>query len=60
MVPTPSKWPGLAAPSSGSAGPSRWMVVVKPGGYISSTEGVKTQSTPSRSRSSRSADSERG
>ena len=46
-VSTPAKWPGRTAPSSSApSGPGR-RVVAAPAGYMSSTPGAKTSSTPS-------------
>src|SRR5437016_7601212 len=45
-VVTPLKWPGREAPQSGAVNSCTVTSVKKPGGYISSTAGVKTASTP--------------
>ena len=59
-VATPSKWPGRADPSSGSAIAPTETVVSKPGGKTSSTGGANTRSTPSASQAARSRASLRG
>src|SRR4029450_4895839 len=45
-VVTPLKWPGREAPQSGVVSSCTATSVRKPGGYISSTDGAKTASTP--------------
>ena len=46
-VVTPSKWPGRLAPHSPSVSPATCTVVRAPLGYISSTAGANSTSTPS-------------
>src|SRR5262245_57040418 len=45
-VVTPLKWPGREAPQSDAVSSCTATSVRKPGGYISSTDGAKTTSTP--------------
>ena len=62
-VATPSKWPGRAAPSQASVRPDTATVVDGGSGhdgYISSTDGTKTTSTPASVHTSRSRSRVRG
>src|SRR5579863_1165888 len=60
MVVTPRKWPGRERPSSLPLSSSTVTQVTAPCGYISSTEGAKSRSTPSLSSSARSCSNGRG
>src|SRR5439155_21859832 len=59
-VATPAKWPGRAAPSSGSPISPGSMRILSPGGYISSTLGTNAAATPAASSVARSFASWRG
>src|SRR4030095_3000633 len=59
-VVTPLKWPGREAPQSGVVSSCTVTSVRKPGGYISSTDGAKTTSTPASRAWLKSPDMSRG